>query len=54
MSAMKVTSYNKNGEQIKTKDVVLTNENVYKILKKYIHKPLSTVPSNTGKTLVGV
>lgn len=33
---MRVTSYNKNGEEIKTKDIVLDNENVYKILRKYI------------------
>ena len=46
MSAMKVTSYNKKGEQISTKDVVLLNDNVYKILKKYIQKPANT------KTLV--
>lgn len=46
MSAMRVTSYNKKGEQIKTKDIVLLNDNVYKILKKYIQKPANT------KTLV--
>ena len=33
---MKVTSYNKNGEEINTKNMVLDNENVYKILRKYI------------------
>lgn len=42
MSAMRVTSYNKNGEQIQTKDIVLINDNVYKILKKYIQKPANT------------
>ncbi len=46
MSAMRVTSYNKNGEEIKTKDIVLLNDNVYKILKKYIQKPIN------NKTLV--
>lgn len=46
MAAMRVTSYNKNGEQITTKDMVLMNDNVYKILKKYIQKPINT------KTLV--
>ena len=39
MSVMCVTSFNKQGEEIKTKDVVLNNENVYKILRKYIQKP---------------
>ena len=42
MSAMRVTSYNKNGEQIQTKDIVLLNDNVYNILKKYIQKPANT------------
>ena len=40
MSTMIVSSYNKNGEEIKTKDIILENENVYKILKKYIQKPV--------------
>lgn len=38
MSAMKVRSFNKNGEEINMKDIVLQNENVYKILRKYINK----------------
>lgn len=37
---MKVTSYNKNGEEVNTKDLMLLNENVYKILKRYIQKPV--------------
>ena len=42
MSVMRVTSYNKKGDLIMTKNVVLMNDNVYKILKKYIQKPIST------------
>lgn len=38
MSVMKVRSFNKNGLEINMKDIVLDNENVYKILKKYINK----------------
>lgn len=43
MPVMNVTSFNKEGEQIKTKEVVLKNDNVYKILKKYIQKPVVAV-----------
>ena len=50
MSVMRVTSYNKNGEEIKTKDVVISNDNVYKILKKYIQKP--SVSKSFDKSLV--
>lgn len=41
MSVMKVISFDKNGKEIKTKETMLSNENVYKILKKYIQKPVS-------------
>ena len=33
---MKVTSYNKKGEKVETKDLVLKNEKVYEILRKYL------------------
>ena len=36
MAEMKVTSYNKKGEKVKTKDLVLKNEKVYEILRKYL------------------
>ena len=51
MSVMCVKSYNRSGEQIKTKDVVLKNDNVYKILRKYIQKPNVVKPKT--KELVG-
>lgn len=38
MSVMKVRSFNKKGEEIQMKDIVLENENIYKILRKYIKK----------------
>ncbi len=42
MSVMNVTSFNKQGEKIKPKEVVLKNENVYKIIKKYIQTPVAS------------
>ncbi len=55
MSVMRVISYNKNGEEIKTKETMLLNDNVYKILKKYIQKPIiSKTTTNTDKVLVKV
>ena len=40
LPVMNVTSFNKQGEPIKTKEVVLDNENVYRIIKKYIQNPI--------------
>lgn len=50
MSVMCVTSFNKQGEEIKTKDVVLNNENVYKILRKYIQKTTSYQKPKVSET----
>lgn len=33
---MIIKSFNKDGEEIKTKDILLKNEFVYKIIKKYL------------------
>ena len=55
MSVMIVTSYNKNGEEIKSKVTMLLYDNVYKILKKYIQKPIiSKSTTNPDKVLVKV
>lgn len=34
--AMCVRSFDKNGIEINAKDIVIKNDNIYKILKKYI------------------
>lgn len=38
MPAMRVTSYNKNGEEVNSKDLMINDENIYRILRKYIRK----------------
>ena len=38
MPAMRVTSYNKNGEEVNSKDLMINDENMYRILRKYIRK----------------
>ena len=42
MATMFVKSYDKNGNEIKTKDIILKNDNVYKIIKKYVQKPVES------------
>ena len=32
MPAMRVTSYNKNGEEVNSKDLMINDENIYRIL----------------------
>lgn len=51
---MKIKSYNKAGEEIKTSEIVLLNENVYRIIKKYINKPTIVDVRAINKKLVGV
>lgn len=38
--AMCVRSFDKNGIEINSKDVIIKNDNIYKILKKYIQTPV--------------
>ena len=33
---MTIKSFNKNGEKINTKEIILKNEFIYKIIKKYL------------------